>query len=200
MNENYIEKSWSYSEKTNKVETNHTISIKGNRFTHTAESKNFSNNVKYREDINLEHVYSVRSCYGQARNMLAVILLGILAAVALIASLVMFGDNDTTVVGVILILVAAGLGFLAYLMYKRIKPSFMLEINTVIPKGQLVSTNLMYGAPGVNFGPANPKNIFAVLFAPLLNLFKQRGRYRFEMDPATGNDIIDTIGEMLINK
>ena len=110
-------------------------------------------------------------------------------------------DDDTAVVGIILLVLAAIFGIAAYFIYKRIKPTFVLEIDAVIPKGQLVNNGLRYG----NYIDQNSKKaltiVLAILFLPIfiiVALVKPRGKYRFEMDEATGKDIVDTIGQYII--
>ena len=200
-----LHKSWSFTEKFYgivKKEVAHKISIDGKRFSHTTETKTATTTVHSRDDFSLDNVYSVKSYYSVARNVAATVILAIFAVLSAITSIIMFAaDDDTAVVGIILLVLAAIFGIAAYFIYKRIKPTFVLEIDAVIPKGQLVNNGLRYG----NYIDQNSKKaltiVLAILFLPIfiiVALVKPRGKYRFEMDEATGKDIVDTIGQYII--
>ena len=197
-----IDKSWTYTEKNNKTTTYHTISIKGKKFSHIAEIKETARTMRQRSDFNISNVRSVNSFYGTTRNMFGVILCAILAAIAVIVAIVMLTD-DNTGLGIGLLVLGGILGFAAFMIYKNIKPSFYLEIETVVPMGTLTTNTFIYGNPETDFNKDTKSNViidfFKTLFRPLLRLFKRRGnKYKFEMDPETGLDIIDTLGDYII--
>ena len=221
-------KSWSFTEKNNKHTTYHTFTIQGKRFSHQAELKEASQSYRQRTDFNLDNVYAVNSYYGVTRNLVGTIILAILAVLSLIVSIMNFvGGGDTgssydpyysyyepspaeaefPVMGVVFLVVAAVLGVIAYFVYKSIKPSFILEIQTVIPKGQLDTQNFTYGTPSVNFGKKAMNPLLAIVLIVLwpigiIYLLTQAkgNKYKFEMDEATGLEIVDTIGAHLIKE
>ena len=156
----------------------------------------------------LENVYSVRAHYSFARNIKAVVLCALLALVALIFAIVSFSTGDEGIGGaIVLLIVAVIFGLIAFFIYKRIKPAFFLEIKTYIPKATLTGTCYGYGNyvnNGSNFNDKFLRGPWAIIFFPitiivkLISVFK--GKYRFEMDEATGREIVDAMGEYLVKK
>ena len=210
MNENVtpgqLYKEWNYTEKTNKTVTYHTLAIKGKKFSHVAEIKEASLTMRQRTDFNLDNVRSVTSYYGLTRNMASVIICAVIALIALIAAFPML-TGESTIFGIIILAVAALFGFIAYLNYKNIKPTFTLEIETVVPMGQIATNSFAYGnanigAKGGKFSIG--KALIKLIFFPitiLASIFKSNvNKYKFEMDPEVGLDIVDTIGDYLIQE
>ena len=200
-------KTWNFVEKQNRHVTHHTFSICGKRFTHQAEIKEASQAMKQRTDFNLDNVKTVNSYYGLSRNIALVVILAVIAAFALIFALVGIGTGgeEAAPVSIVFIIIAALLGVVAFLVYKKIKPAFILEIETVIPKGQIVSNRFAYGSATINFGKKKLNPIFylfLIVCFPIgiiyLLTHNKSNKYIFEMDEATGMEIVDTIGEYLI--
>ena len=204
-------KSWSYTEKNKKTVTYHTLSIKGKRFSHLAEIKDPANTMRQRTDFNLDNVRSVNSYYGVSRNMGAVIIAAVIAALLLIASIIIFaaGEGGGNIFAIVLLAIALICGVVAFFAYKNIKPTFILEIETVVPMGQITTNSFSYGNADVNFGGKKKisilKIVLSIIFLPITIiafLFKSKNnnKYKFEMDVETGNDIVDTIGAYLIEE
>ena len=221
-------KSWSFTEKNNKHTTYHTFTIQGKRFSHQTELKEAAQSYRQRTDFNLDNVYAVHSYYGVTRNLVGTIILAVLAVVSAILAIVNFvggGDSHSPydsyykvapdpapaefpVAGVIFLVIAAALAFFAYLVYKKIKPSFILEIQTVIPNnGKIIPQNFTFGTPSVNFGKQAMNPLLMIVLIVLwpigiLYLLTQAkgNKYKFEMDEATGLEIVDTIGAYLIKE
>ena len=199
-------KTWSFIEERNKHVTHHTFTIKGKRFSHQAELKELSQSYKQRTDFNLDNVYAVNSYYGVTRNLVAAIILAVLAVISVIFAIVNF-VNEVVAAGIALLVVGALFALFAYLAYKKITPSFVLEIQTVIPRGQLDIQNFTYGTPSVSFGKKAITPIQALVLVvlwPLGILYlltRSKGKkYKFKMDEQTGLDIVDTIGAYLIKE
>lgn len=202
-------KEWHYTEKTNKTTTYHTLSVKGKKFSHVSEIKEASLTMRQRTDFNLDNVRSINSYYGLTRNMASVILCAIIAVIALIAAIAMFAAKSVVVVAVVMLVIAALFAFIAYLNYKNIKPTFTLEIETVVPMGQIATNSFAYGNANVNFGGKGNKislgkAIMKIIFLPFTiigSIFKSNAnKYKFEMDPEVGLDIVDTLGDYLIKE
>lgn len=210
MNENAtpgkLYKEWNYTETTNKTVTYHTIALKGKKFSHVAEIKETSLTMRQRTDFNLDNVRSVNSYYGLTRNMASVIICAIIAVIAFIAAISML-TNENIVMGIIVLAIAGIFGFVAYLNYKNVKPTFTLEIETVVPMGQIATNSFAYGNANAsikggkfNIGKALIKLIF-LPFTIIGAIFKSHvNKYKFEMDPEVGLDIVDTIGDYLIQE
>lgn len=184
-------KTWQYKEITNKHVTNHTITLTKDRFTHESQINEAAQAMRQRTDVSLKNVNSVSTYFGLTRNIIGAIIAGIFSLLFFVVSIIGF-SNDTTVLGIIGLVLCFGLAFVAYLVYKKIKPSFVLEIQTIINNGILDTTSLSYGNATMNL--SKKKGIFS--------LFKRNksNKYKFEMDPAVGNDIVDTIGPFLFDK
>ena len=206
-----FQKSWHYTEKTNKHTVHHNISITKERYTHETEIKQASHAMRSRTDISVKDVHSVHTFYGLSRNVGLAVFMWILAALFFIFSITQFmsgsgaegsrgGDNSGAVFGIILLVVAALFGLIGYLIFRRIKPAFMLEINTVLGLGQIQNNGVAYGSIAAALGASTAKRrgFFAALFAPLRKLFGGKAKYKFEMPPEVGHDIVDTIGPLLI--
>lgn len=239
-------KEWSYTEKNEKCTIKHTLSLTKDRLVHRAENNESKQAVKQRTDIALRNVHSVNASYGYTRNLGLAVLLGILSFLALVGGIVCMTQELPAAIFVVLFVVAVGFGVGAYLVYRKVKPSFVLEICTI---GTITSDLLAYGnsasgvtrqhrrfpffrliliaaigvgayflvssgvlavrIPGMN-------NIYVIIAAAVLALIllilprphassrsvgkvsSSGGSYRFEMDAETGNDIVETIGELII--
>ena len=200
-------KSWQYTEKYNKHETHHTLSIQGKRFTHTAEIKEASQAMKQRTDFNLDNVRQVNSYYGLSRNIVAVVLL-VLLAIACFALVIAGFAGEMMPLGFVGLVLVALFILLAVLVYKRIKPAFILEIETAVPMSTLTTNAFAYGSATVNFGKKKHSPLFYLILVVLWPigilylLFGRKGgnKYKFIMDPETGMDIVDTIGSYLIQE
>lgn len=180
-------KTWEYTEKLNKHSIHHTLSVNSDRLTHISEVREAAQAMRQRRDIKLSDVRAVHTYYGMSRNIPLVILLAVLAVFSLIIGIVSMADEGFTVVSLLMILLCGGLGFLAYWVYTKVKPSFVLEIDMYIPANKVLSESFSYGNASLNFGK---KGIFARFKA---------NKNKFIMDSATGNDIVDTLGEYLIH-
>lgn len=190
-------KSWSYTEKTRKVTTEHTLIVSEKRLSHLVEAKSAATTIRQRTDIRLDNVYSVKSGYAVAKNLTGIIVACVLALVSLITAIVMFA-NESTGFGVVLLVVAVIFGLIAFFISKRIKPSFVLEIDAVLPRGQLINNSYAYGNAPFRFG-ATTAAVAKKAVSFFRRLFGANGtKYRFIMSPEVGNDIVDTIGEYLI--
>ena len=190
-------KSWSYTEKTRKVTTEHTLIVSEKRLSHLVEAKSTSTTLRQRTDIRLDDVYAVKSGYSVSRNIPGLIVSILLAAIFAIASLICFTNNNTGI-GLVFLVLTALFVLIAVLISKRIKPSFVLQIDAVLPRGQLISNSFKYGNPQFKFG-ATAANAAKGLFNAVRRLFGVKGRkYKFIMSPEVGNEIVDTIGEYLI--
>ena len=196
-------KTWAYSEKNNKHVTHHEIAITKNRFSHTSEIKEVKQAMKTRTDINIKNVHSVNTFYGLSRNVIAPILLAILAVACIALAFIIKG---TAALAIFLVLAVLFAGF-AIFIFTRIKPSFYLEINTIIPNGTCSSDSLAYGNANVNVGKKRHSILFYLLlivFFPIGIIYllkgKKSNKYKFMMDPEVGYEIVDTIGPMLIDR
>lgn len=203
-------KTWSYSEKTSKHTTHHTISVTKERFTHEAQIKESSKAMRQRTDLSLKNVNSVYSYFGYSKNIIGAVILAIIALVSLIGGFASIANN--TAIGVVLIIVALLFAVLAVIVYRRLKPAFILEIETVIPSGTLKQSKLSYGSASLDLSKTKhsplfylllivawPVGIIYLIYRLLLTPGKSN-KYRFLMDAEVGNEIVDTIGAMLIEK
>ena len=203
-----LSKTWSFTEKNNKHTTYHTFTIQGKRFSHQAELREAAQSYRQRTDFNLDNVYAVNSYYGVTRNIVGTVILAILAALAAIAAIVNLANEGDMPITIGAFVVAAALGFFAYLVYKKIKPSFILEIQTVLPNnGKIDAQNFTFGTPTVNFGKKALNPLLVIMLIVLwpigiIYLLTQAkgNKYKFEMDEATGLEIVDTIGAYLIKE
>lgn len=232
-------KTWTYTEKNDKISTYHTISVTKDRFTHTSEVKESNHAMKQRTDINLKNIHSVNALYGHSRNLKLAIILAVLAIALLAAGI---ASLQTGPLGIAFLLAAVILVVAAIIVYRKIKPSFMVQINTV---GTVSSDTIAHGnsSTTVSFGKKQTSPIFIIIAiiaayigASTYNASSIKGEtptmaiiclvvagislfchfrsnskasktasstsgtsYKFEMDPETGNDIVDTLGEFIIN-
>lgn len=187
-------RTWNYTEVTNKHVTHHTITITKDRFTHESEIKETAQAMRQRTDLSLKNVNSVTTYYGLSRNLIGAIIAAIFAVLFLVVAIVGFAsDEDMVVLGVVGLIASIIMALAAYLIFKRIKPSFILEIETIITNGILKTTSLSYGNATIDLG--KKKGIFSFLFKR-----NKSTKYKFEMDPAVGNSIVDTIGPFLFDK
>lgn len=238
-------KTWSYTEKNEKNVIHHTLSLTKDRLIHRAESAQSKHSTKQRTDIALKNVHSVNASYGFARNVGLAIFLGVMSFIFLTAGIVLFIKNITAI-GAAALAVGVIFGIVAFFVYRKVKPSFVLEICTV---GTVTSDLLAYGnsvksvtkqhgrfpifrlilivALGVgafflvrsgmvsNMIPGFT-NMYVILAAAVLafillilprgnstarsvgKVSNEKGNYSFEMDYETGIDIVDTIGELII--
>ena len=192
-----IPKSWSYTEKTRKVTTDHTLIVSEKRLSHLVEAKSAATTSRQRTDIRLDHVYSVSSGYSISRNIPGIIIACLLIAAFAIISMICF-TNENTGLGVVFLILAAVFVWIAVIISRRIKPSFVLQIDTVLPRGQLVSNGFKYGNPQFTFG-ASAAKVAEKFFNAIRRLFGAKVRkYKFIMSPEVGNEIVDTIGAYLI--
>lgn len=123
--------------------------------------------------------------YGTKRNILGVILAGLVSLIMFILSIVSFTEKEGGI-GIFMLLVAGGAGFLAYLIYTNVRPSFALMIETLYPRGTIKGVGLSYGSQSFALGQASSRSPFAALTGAFRRLFGLGTKYRFEMDPATG--------------
>ncbi len=195
-----FQKTWHYTEKTKKHTINHTIILTKERYTHQTEINTASHAMKSRTDLSVKNVHSVHTFYGLSKNIGLAILMFILAVIAVIGAIASF--SDSTGLGIALLFVGVLFGVIGYFIYRRIKPAFMLQINTVI-LGKMETNGVTHGnisaAAGVNASHGSG------LFALIGNLFRSifsfaKPKYKFEMPPEVGNDIVDTIGALLIEE
>jgi len=165
------------------------------------------NMIRQREDILIKNVRAVRSGYSVAKDIKAIIRNIILAVLFFIFSILIFlssGDSDSAAAqvlfGIIFLGLAALFGYLAWLAYQKTIPAFLLEVETVIPHGEIVENGYSYGPS--NFEYSTKSNSKGGLVSTLLSsLFKHKfgsKKYMFKMDPAVGNEIVDVLGNFLI--
>ena len=203
QNPEHSVKSWSYSEKAAKHTIYHTISVSKERFTHEQQIKEASQAMRKRTDVSLKNVNSVSSSFGLQRNIKATVILAVLAALAFFIGLIQLFDS--TGFGIVLIISAVILGALAFLIYRKVKLTFMLEIETV-HTGNLKQSGLSYGNTEIDFGKSKHSLLFylaLIVIFPLgiiylITTTKSNNIYKFEMDAEIGNEIVDTVGAMLI--
>ena len=200
-----INKTWHYAEKMNKHVVEHTISVNGNRLTHVSEVNELSQAMKQRSDISLKNLRAVSSYYGFSRNLVAVIILALLAAAFLIIG---FALMDSAGFGIFLVMFvfAAIFGVIAYILYTIKKPSFVLQIETYDNAKYVVDERLAYGNTSISFGKKklSYKQILIMVIIPIIGICyllfrskKKGNKYKFMMDPETGHDIINTLGELI---
>ncbi len=185
-------KTWQYNEVTNKHVTHHTITLTKDRFTHEAQINETAQAMRQRTDVSLKNVNSVNTYYGLSRNVIGAVIAGVMAALFFIIAIIGL-TGETKAIGIVGLVFSLGFALIAYLIFKKIKPSFVLEIETIINNGILSSTSLAYGNATVNLG--KKKGLLSFLFKR-----KRSNKYKFEMDPVVGNDIVDTIGPFLFDK
>lgn len=202
-----IHKTWHYAEKVNKHVVEHTIAVHGNRLTHIAEVNELSQAKKERSDISLKNLRSVSSYYGYSRNLVAVIVLGLISLFFLIMSFSMLGGEGGFGIFAVMFIVAAIFGVIAYLLYTIKKPSFVLQIETYDKARHVMHEKISHGSVGVSFAQQKlsyPQIALMIIIWPigliyLLTRTKRKGgnKYKFMMDVETGHDIIDTLGELI---
>lgn len=189
-----FQKTWNYTEKTKKHTINHTIILTKERYTHQTEINTASHAMKSRTDLRLKDIHSVDTFYGLSRNIGLAILLFVIALFGLIGGIVI----EAVVVGLLIALIWAGLGVWVLL---RVKPAFMLQINTII-RGHIESNGVTHGNVSAAMGlKARAGGIFGAighLFRSLFGIF--RPKYKFKMPPEVGYDIVDTIGPFLFEE
>ena len=201
-------KTWQYTEQTNKHTTHHTITLTKQRFTHEAQIKEAGQAMRQRTDLSLKEVNSVSTYFGLSRNLVATILMVVLAVISVAAAIILLANEAPAVVGIIFFVLAILFGVVAFLIYKKIKPSFTLEIETIIRNGLLKKATLSYGNATVNLDKKKPSPIaclFMIIIFPvgiiyLLTRNNKGGKYKFIMDPEVGNEIVDTIGAFLMDE
>lgn len=190
-------KSWNYSEKVGNHTIEHTISISKERFTHESQIKESTQAMRQRTDVSLKNIYSVNSYYGFSRNAKGTFILIMLAGACLMTSISAFVESIIEL-GFILLLLGIGFSVLAFLTYRKIKLAFILEFETIINNGTIKQCGLSYGNASINLNNKGPKFF---LFRFFYNIFHRKGRkYKFIMDEQVGNEIVDTIGVMLMEK
>ena len=199
-------KTWKYSEKNNKHVTHHTITVSKERFTHEAEIKEASQAMRQRSDFSVKNVNFVNTYYGLSRNIKLVFIL-VLATFCLVVMGFsrLFSRNriGSAAFPVIMILIGVALGVLAYFVYKKVKPTFILEIETYIPNSVIRNNAFQYGNATVDFSKKKHSILHYVLVFPALFslLTKSKSnKYVFVMDPEIGNDIVNTLGPFLLEK
>ncbi len=197
-------KTWTYSEKNNKHVTHHTITVTKDRFTHEAEVKETSQAMRQRTDLSLKNVNSVSTYYGLSRNMKLFGLLVLAAAILVILAFIQLIEKDGgAAVPIVMILIAATLGVLAYFVYKKVKPSFILELETYVPNSTMKNSVFSYGNATVDFSKKKHSIFFYLLVFPaLFSLLasNKSNKYAFVMEPEVGHDIVDTIGPFLLER
>lgn len=201
-------KTWTFTEKTNKHVTQHKVTVTKNRFTHEAQFTKASQSMKQRVDVSLKDVTAVDAYYGLSRNIKGAIILAVIALFAFIGAIFMFTKEGGVGSGAALIVVAALFVLFAWLVYRKIKPAFFLEIDTHIPAGTVKSNALSYGSANSTIGKKRHSLIFylfLVVIWPLGVLYvltrRTKGsKYVFEMSPEVGNEVVDTIGAFLIEE
>ena len=215
MEENYTyisegsspSKSWSFTEENKKHVTYHTFTIAGKRFSHQAEVREAAHSYRQRTDFNLDNVNSVNSYYGLSRNVVGTAILAILAVAGFAGGIYgLFSDMGPASFAILA--VGALFALFSYLTYKNASPSFMLEIETVVPQGQLKKQSFAYGNADASFGKKGPGligGLFLLIFFPigilyLISRSNKGNKYKFKMDEQTGLEIVDTIGARLIEE
>ena len=205
IQEELTTRTWNYSEKNNKHVTYHTITVNKKRFTHEAEVKEAAQAMRQRTDISLNNISAVSTYFGLSRNIVAVVLCVIFAVLSLVLGIVGF-SKDVAVLGVIGLILFIGLLIIAYFVYKMIKPAFVLELETYIPQSTLRKHSLSYGNASVDFSKKKHSPVFyvfLVVFFPagIIYLLTRgnKNKYKFVMDPEVGNNIVDTIGPLLMD-
>lgn len=184
-----FQKTWNYIEKTKKHTINHTIILTKDRYTHQTEINTASHAMKSRTDLALKNVQSVETFYGISRNIGLAVLLFALAVIGLVLA---FAMDDGLVLGLVMTLIFGGLGVLILL---RVKPAFMLQFNTV---GHLESNGVVHGnVPAAMGAKARVGGLFG-LIGNLFGIFKPK--YKFEMSPEVGYEIVNTIGPFLFEE
>ena len=179
-----VNKTWEYKEKINRHTVHHTLSLREDKLTHISEMKEVAQNMRTRRDIKLSDVRAVHTYYGMSRNLALAIVLALFGVIIFLSAIVTMGASGEFSSGAILLVLGAGLGGLAYWVYTRIRPSFVLEIEMYIPENMEIDEGLAYGNAGIRFG----KGLFGAV------------RYKLVMDPETGHDIVDHIGAYLIGE
>jgi len=177
---------WHYKVEKNRHEIKHTICIHDGVFTHVTEMDELGQTMKQREDVRIEDVCSVTSYFGISRNIGLVILLGLLGVLGIVGGIVMMCMTAVKL-GLIALLFGLIMGGLAYLVFRCVRASFILEFDTVIPRGTLKNTELAYG------------NAVISTRRTRFSQFWRRRRYKLYMPVEVGNDIVESIGELLIN-
>ena len=202
-----LNKTWVYSEKLNKHTVHHTLSVQGDRLTHVSEVKEAARAMKQRSDIRLSDVRTVNSYYGLSRNLIGVIILGILSAMCLFGAIAIMAEEGGIAGGLVVLVLAAGFAGLAYLLFKRIKPAFVLEIEMYVKARKVIREKFSYGSAAINFTKKKitPTELAVMIIIWPIGLIyllrhakKGSVKYKFIMDPETGNDIVNTLGEYLI--
>ena len=198
-------RTWNYTEKTNKHVTHHTITVNKKRFTHEAEIKEASQAMRQRTDISLNNVSAVSTYYGLSRNLAAVMICIAFAVAFFILGIVGF-VKEAAVLGVIGLILFALMLVIAYFVYKMIKPAFVLELETYIPQSTLRKHSLSYGSASIDFSKKKHSVIFYVfliVFFPIGIIYlltrNTKTKYKFVMEPEVGNNIVDTIGPLLLD-
>ena len=208
-----VTKTWNYVEKQKRHVTHHSITLTGKRFSHAAEVREAGQAMKQRTDLNLENVKAVNSYYGLSRNIAAVIILAILAFVAFFGALAMVQvaidewDSEMEPAAFLFFIIPVLFIIFACNAYKKVKPAFILEIETVVPMGQVVSNRFAYGTATVDFSKKKHDvllYVFLIVCFPIGIIYllskSKNNKYIFEMDEATGMEIVDTIGALLIKE
>ena len=200
-----INKTWRYSEQMSKHVVEHTISVHGNRFTHVSQVNETSKAMKKRSDISLQNIRSVSSYYGYSRNMAAVIALALLATIFLIAGIVIATSEGVMIVLAIMLALAILFGVLAYSVYNKKKPSFVLQLETYEDAKYVINEKIAHGNTIVDFGKKKISNklLFLMIILPPVGLcyllFKSNKsrKYKFQMDSDVGYDIVNTLGDLI---
>ena len=205
VQEDFSCKTWNYAEKLNKHTVHHTITVTKTRFTHEEELKEAAQASRTRTDVALKNVNRVNTYYGLSRNIKLVIILALIALFSFAFGIYSLIEESEIAVVAIFIVLALILALVAFLVFKKIRPAFILEIETVI-RGQLYDTSYAYGSASVNFSKKKHSlffYLFLVVVFPVglfyLIFHSKKNKYKFYMDPQVGNEIIDTIGPLLID-
>ena len=201
-------KVWEYSEQTNKHTTYHTIIVTKQRFTHEAQIKDAGQAMRQRTDLSLKEVNSVSTYFGLSRNLVATILMALLAALFLVVAIAALATDSSVAIAVVMLVLAILFVVLAILIYKKIKPSFTLEIETIIRNGLLKQSTLSYGNTAVTLDKKKPSLltylfmtvVFPIGIIYLLTRKSKGGKYKFIMAPEVGNEIVDTLGAFLMDE
>ncbi len=200
-------KTWHYSEKVNKHTKHHTLTISKDRITHQVDLNEHSQKMRHRTDIKFANVFAVRSYFGISKNIKAFIFFLLIALAGIALAITGLANEENALLGSG---IAAFVIFLivAIIMFKKIKPAFMLEIQSYEPENPIKKNSLSYGSVKIDLSKKSPflyYFLLVVFFIPFgllyLLFFKGKGgtKYRFVMDEQIGFDVVDTVASILLD-
>lgn len=162
--------------------------------------------MRQRTDFSVKNVNSVNTYYGLSRNIKLVFILAFATFCLVVMGFSrLFSRNRIggAAFPVIMILIGVALGVLAYFVYKKVKPTFILEIETYLPNSVIRNNAFQYGNATVDFSKKKLSILHYILVFPaLFSLLKKSksNKYVFVMEPEIGNDIVNTLGPFLLEK